>query len=276
MNKSNVENNLVKLRRWFLNQKGVIVAFSGGIDSALVVVLAKKFLGKEKIIAVISNSESLKAKEFDAAKKFAKNQNIELKIIRTNEIDDKNYYSNPSNRCYFCKKHLYNGLMFFKLQYPDYTIVNGTNSDDYQDFRPGHKAAREFSVRSPLAECNIDKQSVRELARFLKLEIWNKPASPCLSSRIPYGEQITLYKLKNIEKAEEILNRYGFQQVRVRYYGIKCKIEVPIEQLVNLKKKIKYISDEIVAETSFKICEIDEEGLISGKLNRKILTEQKI
>lgn len=258
---------ILEIKDWFEDYLGTITAFSGGIDSALVLFLSRKFLGRENTIGVISNSASLKNKDYQLALDFAKDFDIELKTIYTDELADANYNSNPSNRCYVCKTHLYNEIETLKNLYPNFTVLNGTNKDDYSDYRPGLKAADENGIRSPLAELGIGKAEIRELARYFGIPFWNKPASPCLSSRIPYGNFVSEEKLKQIEKAEEYLNELGFDNVRVRHYNTFCKIEVPTNEIDSLKAYFSEIENKIKS-LGFKSCLIDEEGLISGKLNK--------
>ena len=263
-----VDDKIKVLEQWFSGHSGTITAFSGGIDSAMVLYLSHFFLG-ERAIGCISISPSLKRKDYAEAVDFCEKYGIHLEIIETRETEDENYLSNPSNRCYFCKSHLYTDLSLFKQQFPGYTLLNGTNQDDYSDYRPGIQAAREHQIQSPLADCGLKKEDVRELGRHFGLPNWNKPASPCLSSRVPYGDFITPYKLSQIEDAESLLNTFGFADVRVRHYGTEAKIEVPFGDIDRL---IKYKSDIETAFKSigFESCRVDEEGLVSGKLNRAL------
>ena len=262
-----------KLTQWFAAQKGVIVAFSGGVDSALLLFMARKILGREKALGVISKSESLKEKDFQTALDFAEKYDITLKVIHTRELQDRHYYENSNLRCYFCKTHLYNDLELVKKQYPGFVIANGSNADDNKDYRPGEKAAGEFKISAPLAECGLTKKDIRTLAGKYDLPVWNKPASPCLSSRVPYGTKITPHTLKQIETAESILNTYGFDDVRARYYKDTCKIEVPAFQIPRLQKVFDEVSARITEQAGFKKCELDEEGLVSGKLNRVLIPD---
>lgn len=259
-----------QIESWFGLHKGkVIVAFSGGVDSCLVAFLARKFVGKENSMAVIADSPSLKRKDLDIAKSFCKQFDISLEIVQTRELDNPNYASNPIDRCYFCKFTLYDELKLLAEKYPDATILNGQNFDDLGDYRPGIKAAKEFRVHKPLADCNFTKEDIRAMARHFELPTWDKPASPCLSSRIPYGQEVTIEKLRQIEEAEDMLNSLGFNDVRVRHFGEKARIEVPANQLKRLKLHEATIVKNI-RDLGFKRCEIDEEGLVSGKLNRAI------
>lgn len=264
-----MQKNLKKIEQWLSPHKGAIVAFSGGVDSSLVLYLSRKFLGKDKTIGVISASESYKYSELLKAVDFCNKYDIEYKIIQTEELLDEDYYSNPHNRCYFCKNHLYEALEALKTVYPGYSIFNGTNKDDSDDYRPGHISASEHDVVSPLAEMDLSKNDIRDIAKYLDLEIWNKPSSPCLSTRIPYGSTITKEKLRQIEEAEETLNMNGFNDVRVRHYGNYCKVEVPQDRINDLQRNFSKISQNVL-KLGFEKCLVDEEGLVSGKLNRDI------
>lgn len=260
---------LGKLEQWFRARKGCIVAFSGGIDSSLVLFLSRKFLGKKRTVGVISRSESLKTRDFELAQSFSRQFDISMEVIKTQELKDERYNENPIDRCFFCKDHLYNDLQIIVEKYPGFLVVNGTNSDDTKDYRPGSKAAVKYEVYSPLAECKVTKNEIREIARYYQLPNWDKPASPCLSSRIPYNHKITKKKLLEIEKAEDLLNSYGFNDVRVRHYGDHGKIEVRKEDLPKLMDLKGEVLDQI-REIGFRKVMIDEEGLVSGKMNREI------
>jgi uncharacterized protein len=257
------------LKDWFEGRTGSIVAFSGGIDSSLVLFLARKWQGKEGAIGVISNSESLKSKDFELAQSFSKHFDINMEVIITRELEDDRYNENPIDRCFFCKEHLYSDLQGISEKYPGFPLLNGTNSDDYTDYRPGLKAATKYEVLSPLADCKISKEEIREIARYYKLPNWDKPASPCLSSRIPYNHKITQKKLVEVEQAEDLLNTFGFNDVRVRHYGDHGKIEVRKEDLQKLLEVKEKVVDQI-KEIGFEEVLIDEEGLVSGKMNRVI------
>lgn len=259
---------LASLKTWFSTHPGTITAFSGGIDSALVLYLSHKFLG-EKAIGCISISPSLKRRDYAEAIAFCAQYEIKLEVIETQEIYDENYLSNPSNRCYFCKSHLYTDITVLAKKYPGYSLLNGTNTDDLGDYRPGLQAASEHKILAPLADCGLNKEDVRALGKHFGLPNWNKPASPCLSSRVPYGNSISIEKLQQIEAAETVLNQLGFEEVRVRHYGEEARVEVPKHVLPKL------ISHSIKIETAFAHLGfaktvIDEEGFVSGKLNRAL------
>jgi pyridinium-3,5-biscarboxylic acid mononucleotide sulfurtransferase len=269
-----VKDKEQKLKEWFGKHPKVVVALSGGVDSCLVAFAARKFLGKENLIAVISDSASLKARDLKDAGKFCSDYDINLEIVDAREIDDPNYASNPKDRCFFCKSALYTELQkLIENKYPKHVMLNGNNYSDLGDYRPGLKAASEFHAYSPLAECGFNKDDIRELSQHFNLFVWDKPASPCLSSRFPYGESITVEKLRMVEDAEEVLYDYGFHMARVRHLGETARIEVPADQLDTLE----YIFEEVRAKIlaiGFKFCEIDREGFISGKLNRVLKHEQ--
>lgn len=264
-----IKQKLDELERWYSDRKGSIVAFSGGIDSTLVLFLARKFQGKGNAVGVISNSESLKKRDFDLAQSICKQFDIHLEVIKTNELADERYNTNPVNRCFFCKEHLYNDLSAVKKKYPDFDVLNGTNFDDFGDYRPGLQAAANHEILSPMAECKVTKTELRQMAHYFDLPNWDKPASPCLSSRIPYNHVITHKKLQQVEDAENILNELGFSDVRVRHYDTYGKIEVPREEVDRLVLMQNEVTEKLIS-LGFEKCIIDTEGLVSGKLNRVI------
>ena len=260
-----IDQSIVK---WFSKFNGTITAFSGGIDSTLVLYLSHAVLG-EKAVGCISISPSLKRKDYAFAIDFCRRYQIKLEVIETKELEDKDYFLNPVNRCYICKSHLYKSLNVVRNQYPNYAILNGINVDDLGDYRPGIKAAQELNIKSPLEELGFDKKKIREIAHSLGLPNWDKPASPCLSSRIPYGDRIDLNKLIQIEKAENVLNEYGFTNVRVRHYESYASIEVPVDEIDKLQEYNDLINEKL-RMIGFDEVKIDREGFKSGKLNQKI------
>lgn len=204
---------------------GVIVAFSGGVDSALLLKVSHDILG-EKAVAVTADSPSLPRRELEEAKRIAEQIGAKHFVISTNENKNECYLKNPSNRCYYCKSELYASLRGIAGQLGIKSILNGTNLDDLGDFRPGLGAADENNVISPLRDAKLTKNDVRGLAKHLGLDIWGKPGSPCLSSRIPYGQEITLKKLSMVENAENFLKNMGIRELRVRHLGSTARIEV--------------------------------------------------
>jgi pyridinium-3,5-biscarboxylic acid mononucleotide sulfurtransferase len=255
------------LTSWFADCPFALVAFSGGVDSSLVAYLARLHMGDARMMAVISASPSLKLSDLDAGKQFCMEHDIPLKIIETEELKNPNYAANPANRCYFCKHTLYTELQVLAKRKAPCWILNGTNTDDLGDYRPGLQAASEFEVHSPLSACGLNKEAVRTMARSLELVCWDKPASPCMSSRIPYGQEVTLKKLRQIEAGEALVMKLGFPIVRLRHHGTKAVIEIPPEDIPRLKLQERTLTQQL-SILGFAETEIDDEGFVSGKLNR--------
>lgn len=243
-----------------------IVAFSGGVDSALVLKAAYDMMGS-KIVAVTADSPSLPRRELEDTKKIARQIGVRHIVINTEETENKDYLKNPSNRCYYCKSELYAKLKNSSKELKIKNILNGTNYDDLGDYRPGLEAADENNIISPLKDAKITKNEIRELAKHLGLEIWDKPSSPCLSSRVPYGNEITLKKLSMIEKAENFLKDFGIRELRVRHFGNVAKIEVNDNDKPTINKNFGSI------EKKFREIGFDETIILnfkSGNLNLMI------
>ncbi len=258
-----------KLEQWFKDCESCVVAFSGGIDSSLVAFLARRYLGPDNCLAVVGNSSSLKQRDFLGACEFALRHDIPLEIVDTQEMDDPAYRGNPENRCFHCKSELFTQLETVRQRTGFRHILGGENLDDHSDYRPGLQAAAQFKVRGPLAECSINKEELREIARYFELDCWEKPASPCLSSRIPYFNEITPEKLQQIESGEDILEARGFPVSRVRHLTEFARIEVPVDQLSDLLQQKSEIT--VAFQTiGFDRIEIDPEGFVSGKMNRAL------
>jgi uncharacterized protein len=207
-----------------------LVAYSGGVDSALLAVVAHRVLGPSAL-AVTAASPSLPARELEAASAFARAQGLNHRVIRTEEMANEHYVSNPSNRCYFCKDELFTKLDALAGAEGFAVVMDGFNQDDKGDYRPGHQAAREHATASPLAEAGLGKAEVRAVAKELGLEVWDKPAAACLSSRIPYGTPVTTEALARIDAAEVVLAGLGFRGARVRHHDRLARVEVPADQL---------------------------------------------
>ncbi len=236
-----------ELRKRISKLDSAVVAFSGGIDSALVLKVACDALGPS-VIAVTADSPSLPRKELEETKKIAGQIGAKHIIIETRETENEGYLKNSSNRCYHCKTELYTKLTKTAEGMSIKNILNGTNFDDLSDHRPGLKAADEHNVTSPLKDAKMTKNDVRELAKFLGITAWDKPSSPCLSSRVPYGQKITLKKLAMIELAENFLKDFGIKELRVRHFGSLARIEV--------KEADKYILDANYKSIEKKFSEI--------------------
>jgi uncharacterized protein len=261
---------LEQLKNWLETMDKVLIAYSGGVDSTLVAKVAYDVLG-EQALAITAVSPSLLGEELEEAMAQADFIGITHEIIETQEMDNPNYTSNPVNRCYFCKSELHNHLkpLASERGYP--YVIDGVNADDLKDYRPGIAAAKERGARSPLAELGISKAEVRELSRHLGLPWWDKPAQPCLSSRFPYGEEITIAKLQRVGRAEIYLRQLGYRNLRVRCDGETARIELPPEQIKGFMEKINL--GELVSrfqELGFIYITLDLEGYRSGKLNPKI------
>jgi pyridinium-3,5-biscarboxylic acid mononucleotide sulfurtransferase len=224
------EARLAELREWMRPLGSALVAYSGGVDSALVLAAAHDALG-EKALACIGVSPSYSEREREAAIALAQGLGAAHRLVETGEVLDPDYARNPENRCFFCKSHLYERLSEIARAEGFAAILDGTQQDDLGDLRPGREAAARFGVRSPLLELRIGKREVRELALFLGLPVWDKPAMPCLASRVPHGTAISVQVLRQIERAEGVLAELGFRQYRVRHHGEIARIELPPDEL---------------------------------------------
>jgi uncharacterized protein len=263
-----------KTKKWFTHHQGALVALSGGVDSCLAAFLSRHFLGKEKTMAVIGDSPALKRRDLQQAIDFCTVHDINYQIIKPGEINDPRYNSNPEDRCFWCKNSLYTAMRGLKEdQFPAYTIINGSNKSDLGDYRPGLKAADQYRVLSPLADCGFEKEDIRAMAKHFNLKEWSKPASPCLSSRFPYGESISIKKLKMVENAEALINQHGFSDVRARYRKGEVSIEVPANEVIRLKEILPKLTPSL-QKIGFSDALADEEGLVSGKLNRVLFKDQ--
>ena len=256
-----LESNLKDLGR-------VVVAFSGGVDSTLVLAMVHRTLGHENVLAVTAQSESLAKRELLGAQQVAAKIGVEHLILKTDEMASPQYRENPVNRCYYCKSELYFKLAAIAEKRNFVHIVNGINQDDLGDHRPGIVAAREFGVLSPLSQAGFNKTDVRELSRHLGLTTSEKPAMPCLSSRVPYGEPISPEKLLMIEQAEDLLFSLGFTQLRVRHHGETARIELLKEEMPKIvNNSVTEAVRERFKQIGFKYVTLDLEGFRSGKLN---------
>ncbi len=263
-----VELKLAQLRNLFIEMEQALIAYSGGIDSTLVAKVAYDVLG-DRALAVTAKSPSLLPEELEDAIAQARSIGITHQIVETHEMDNPNYSSNPVNRCYFCKSELHDTLKPLAVNRGYLYVIDGVNADDLQDYRPGIQAAKERGARSPLAELGITKIEVREISKSLGLSCWNKPAQPCLSSRFPYGEEITIPKLNRVGRSEIYLRRLGYENVRVRSTGDTAKIELPADMIQQFVANINLIElTKALQSFGFIYVTLDLEGYRSGKLNQ--------
>jgi len=259
---------LYTIRKYIKNLDSVCVAYSGGVDSTLVASIAFEQLGN-KAVAVTGISPALANTLLEEARSQAKWIGVKHLEIKTSELDQSDYSDNPKDRCFACKKELHRHTTYLSKKLNYNIVLDGVNLDDLKDYRPGIQAAKKAGVVSPLAKFKFSKQDIREISKALGFPWWDKPAQPCLSSRFPYGYEITSERLKMVEKAEEYLKKGGLSEVRVRCQGSTARIEIPKDELKDFFKKYNF-SDlvQYFSILGFNCTSLDLEGLISGKLNR--------
>ena len=245
----------------------VLVAYSGGVDSSYLAYIAKREIG-EQAVCVLGISPSVSDEQRKAAEDFAEQFDLNLRTIETNELSDPNYASNPSNRCYFCKSELYTQLGAVATELSVGVVVDGANADDVSDYRPGRSAAAEHQVRSPLIEVGLTKSEIRELSASHGLPTWDKPSSPCLSSRLAYGVPVTIERLSKVEKAESFLRGLGFREFRVRVHGELARIEIARDEMaMAFSEDFAESVVERFRQIGFKYVTLDLQGFRSGAMN---------
>ncbi|HEY3841447.1 MAG TPA: ATP-dependent sacrificial sulfur transferase LarE [Bryobacteraceae bacterium] len=253
----------------------VIVAFSGGTDSAYLAWAAKQALGDDAL-AITADSASIPESHKRDAEAFVRQFGIRHQYIETREFENPDYIRNDANRCFHCKDELFTRLTEFRTTYGDAIVVYGVNKDDLGDYRPGQNAARKHEVKAPLVEAGLTKSEIRELSRRAGLPTWDRPAAACLSSRVPYGTPVTIQTIKTVEVGEEEMKALGFRQFRVRFHGELARIEVAREELpraLNLE-----MADQLTAvfrELGFKYVTLDLQGYRQGSLNEVLNIKTK-
>ena len=246
--------------------RSVIVAYSGGVDSAFLAAVANEALGR-KALSVTAVSPSLAPSELDEATDLANRIGLNFMTIETNEIDRPDYQANNPDRCFFCKDELYTHLVRFAEEESFDSIVNGTNVDDLGDYRPGIEAAKQYGVRSPLVEAELTKDDIRALSRDMDLPTWDKPAQACLSSRIPYGTTVTVEALTKIAKAEQFLRSKGFKQLRVRHHDTIARIEIePSDFSAITSEPLRSEINQEFKNIGYSYITLDLDGFRSGSL----------
>ena len=253
----------------------IIVAYSGGADSAFLAATANELLGS-KALAVTAKSPSLAPSELRDAVALAESLGLNHRIIETKEVERTDYQANNPNRCYFCKDELYTHLSGFAKEEGFAWVANGTNTDDLGDFRPGLNAAKQYGVRSPLVEAGLSKPEIRSLSKGMDLPTWDKPAQACLSSRVPYGDPVTVEALTRIARAEEFLRDLGLKQLRVRHHDTVARIEVPTEDFLSIVDEgVRSRISEHFRSIGYSYVTLDLAGFRSGSLNEVLAALRK-
>ena len=257
------------LALWLRDRGRVAIGFSGGVDSAYLAVFARRTLGAENVLAIIGRSASYPAEQWATARRVARSFDVGVVELDTDELNDPRYAANPSNRCYFCKSELWSKLVPHAHSLGYATVVDGTNADDLGDYRPGAQAAREHSVRSPLAELGFTKDEIRQGSRAIGIPTWSQPSSPCLSSRIPYGTSVTPLRLGQVEQAERGLRALGIaNDLRVRYHDDLARVELSPGELAEWLAPERFAAlRDAVRNAGFARVALDLRGFRSGSLN---------
>lgn len=269
-----IEQKYEELGRILREMDRVVVAFSGGVDSAFLLKAALEFLGPERVLAITADSETYPVREKDEAILLAKELNAPHEVIHTSELDIPGYAENPTNRCYFCKNSLFEHLIPIAEKKGYHHVIFGAIADDLGEHRPGLQAAHDQGVRAPLLEAGIKKSEIRHLSRQFGLRTWDKPSFACLSSRIPYGEAITALKLSMIDQAEDFLIQLGFRQVRVRQHENLARIEVPVANLPEILAVAETVHAKL-KEIGYAYVTMDLKGYRSGSLNEVLSPDQQ-
>jgi pyridinium-3,5-biscarboxylic acid mononucleotide sulfurtransferase len=252
---------------------GVMVAYSGGVDSAFLAATAFRILG-HRMLAVLADSPSLARRDMEQAREFAQSLGMPLRVIKTEELEKPEYQKNDANRCFHCKTELFEGMKTLGAELGFQNIAYGMNADDRRDYRPGQRAAEEHDVLAPLAEVGLAKQEIRDLAKTAGYTLWDRPAAPCLSSRVEYGRTVTREVLEQVEKAEECLRELGFREFRVRHHGELARVEISRVELPRaLDMKTMDAISAALRKIGYQYVTLDMAGFRSGSLNAVLPAE---
>lgn len=272
----NLDTKYETLRSILKDLGKVVVAFSGGVDSSLLLKVAADTLGTDNVLACISAGASEPSHQLDRAASLAREIGVELMTVETDELDDPNFAANQADRCFHCKSHLCRTLLEIAAQRRYDHVIFGTNYDDLDDFRPGNRAIGTFGIHSPLAEAKLTKDDIRTLSRQLGLPTADMPSSPCLASRISYGLEVTAERLRQIDRAETFLRDAGFVEFRVRHHDEVARIEVPPDQIGRLvAEPLRSQVVEYLKSLGFRFVALDLQGFRSGSLNESLSEKQK-
>lgn len=271
--KQNAASRLLSLKARLTALGNLMVAYSGGVDSAYLAATAHSVLG-DRMLAVLADSPSLARRDLEQARAFAQAQGIPLRVIQTEELEKPEYQRNDADRCFHCKTELFAGMKKLAAELGFAHIAYGMNADDRRDYRPGQRAAEDHAVLAPLAEAELTKQEIRELAKEAGYALWDRPAAPCLSSRVEYGRTVTREVLEQVERGEESLRQLGFREFRVRHHGELARVEIARNELP--RAITMEMLDAITAElrkAGFKYVTLDCAGFRSGSLNAVLPAE---
>lgn len=267
-----LNQKLERLKMILGDLESVVVAYSGGVDSTLLLRVAKE--SAQRVLAVTATSPTYPQSELEQAQRIANSLGVEHMIIESHEMENPQFCANPADRCYYCKSELFSQLRAVAAERGFKAVVDGSNAEDLGDFRPGMRAAREYGIRSPLLEAGLTKEEIRELSRYYQLPTWDKPAMACLSSRIPYGEPITPEKVKQIEAGEAFLRSLGLKEVRLRHHGPIARLEVnPAAFPLLITEGVRERIITTLKNLGFTYVTLDLEGYRSGSMNQLLLQQ---